>query len=55
VPSPRLTVPPTRRRSSSSTATAPGSGATGTFNDETIGARTWPQAENHVSVIEITA
>ncbi len=32
----------------------PGKSVTGTFNDETIPARTWPTAANHITVIEIT-
>lgn len=35
-------------------AGATGRTVIGTFNDETIAARTWPVAENHASVIEIT-
>ena len=33
----------------------PGTSCTGTFNDETIPARTWPAATGHISVIEFTA
>ena len=33
----------------------PGTAFTGTFNEETIPARTWPTATGHISVVEFTA
>ena len=41
--------------STSRLVSAPGRSVTGSFDAETIPARTWPRAENHVSVIEISA
>lgn len=41
--------------STSRALSEPGKTLTGTFNDETIPARTWPSKDNHISVIEFTA